>query len=816
MQVDYNEKYSDAQISALRDCLPDYVNSITTKSARGEYICPLCGSGSGAHKSGAFSINKKNSTQWKCFACGESGDIFDLIGKVENIPDFPQQVRRAGEIFGMSPNGSAGFKINFKKKAAPVPEKKVDYTEFFKQAHQHITDPAAVAYLQKRGITAESADKFNLGYVSEWKHPKVSANVPSSPRLIIPTSKHSYFARDIRDTESIPEKSRTYVKQNVGGIEIFNISAIDGDKPVYVVEGAIDAISVMQAGGAAVGLGSVSMVNKFVKTYKNKKRTLPIIAALDNDGAGKTANSGLYDGLKNITQVRVYCPVENAKDPNEMLTKDPERFAELIRDNEVFPENIQAEPKEQGKTADKLPPFAYTTVNMKGKVQTKINVSLLEEYIRENERIYFTAGEKPRIFLYDKKAGVYRLTDGGAMKALIKEYIAAVDKTIITRKMIDDTYALLTSQKEKLDETTLNADEHYINFKNGLLRLSDMVLLPHTPDLLSTIQIPCDWTNTPTETPVFDSFLENLLPNEDERRLLVEFIGVALSNVRGSIAKSALFLYGVSNSGKSRLFTLLSRILGAENTASVQLQDLEKNFAVAPIINKRLIGSADARIENISEMATFKILTSGDLVRVEEKYHSPTKGEYKGVMLFCCNRLPTFGGDKSNAVYDRCVILNCPNAVPAEKQDPYIVDKMYAERQGILYKAVYALKDFKARGCKYDLPQSVIQSRERYAEYNSPVRQFVNDCCIYVDPESPRPFYTSRQDIFNAFKRYCEDCNIDMRGITLQRFGAELAEINGISREKNEITVRDGNGHLVRLYLCIDLRPDYYEIQKAI
>ena len=99
---------------------------------------------------------------------------------------------------------------------------------------------------------------------------------------------------------------------------------------------------------------------------------------------------------------------------------------------------------------------------------------------------------------------------------------------------------------------------------------------------------------------------------------------------------------------------------------------------------------------------------------------------------------------------------------------------------------------------------------------SSPVRQFVEECCVHVDPKSPRPSYTSRQDIFNAFKRYCEDCNIDMRGITLQRFGAELAEINGISREKNEITARDGNGHLVRLYLCVDLRPDYYEIQKAI
>ena len=95
---------------------------------------------------------------------------------------------------------------------------------------------------------------------------------------------------------------------------------------------------------------------------------------------------------------------------------------------------------------------------------------------------------------------------------------------------------------------------------------------------------------------------------------------------------------------------------------------------------------------------------------------------------------------------------------------------------------------------------------------SSPVRQFVEECCVHVDPKSPRPSYTSRQDIFNAFKRYCEDCNIDIRGITLQKFGAELAEIIGVPREQNEERVKDQRGKQYRVFKFFELSPTQKEV----
>ncbi|HRU78611.1 MAG TPA: hypothetical protein P5214_09490, partial [Rectinema sp.] len=75
-----------------------------------------------------------------------------------------------------------------------------------------------------------------------------------------------------------------------------------------------------------------------------------------------------------------------------------------------------------------------------------------------------------------------------------------------------------------------------INFRNGLLRITadNAILVPHSPDILSTIQIPCNWTGRETPTPVFDRYIHTLTDGDKAiEQLLLEFIGVCISNIKG-------------------------------------------------------------------------------------------------------------------------------------------------------------------------------------------------------------------------------------------------------------------------------------------
>jgi len=106
---------TEAALQAARERLPEYVGSITTKSRAGFWNCPLCGSGTGPNRSGAFKITGE---KWRCFSCGRGGDVLDLLGEVEGLPDFRDRARRASELFGIDGSVTAAA-------AAPVARREV-------------------------------------------------------------------------------------------------------------------------------------------------------------------------------------------------------------------------------------------------------------------------------------------------------------------------------------------------------------------------------------------------------------------------------------------------------------------------------------------------------------------------------------------------------------------------------------------------------------------------------------------------------------------------------------------------------------------
>ena len=113
-----------------------------------------------------------------------------------------------------------------------------------------------------------------------------------------------------------------------------------------------------------------------------------------------------------------------------------------------------------------------------------------------------------RCYVY--RDGAYRLMSRTMMLGVIKQFIIDYDENLVKTRVLNEVYDLLLTDNFFVSEEDLNSDEDVINFQNGLLRLSDMTLLPHTPDQLSTIQLPCDWPPAPSETPVYDRYMQTL------------------------------------------------------------------------------------------------------------------------------------------------------------------------------------------------------------------------------------------------------------------------------------------------------------------
>lgn len=62
--------------------------------------------------------------------------------------------------------------------------------------------------------------------------------------------------------------------------------------------------------------------------------------------------------------------------------------------------------------------------------------------------------------------------------------------------------------------------------------------------------------------------------------------------------------------------------------------------------------------------------------------------------------------------------------IPKEQQDKQLLEKMYAERRGIVKKAVKALQTVIANGYRFTEPDSIAEARRDYQSANSTVISF--------------------------------------------------------------------------------------------
>ena len=316
-----NKMRYETTAEEIKKRLPDYAEERLTRSkGKNQYNCPFCGSGTGSKGTGAFTVYPGDN-RYKCFSCGASGDIFDLAARVEGTDSMGKTFRILSERYGMGTDRSVR---TFRRPAAAT-----DYTRLYERAHENIdkTD-------YHRGLSRETLDRFMVGFVPDWQ-PSGHPDAPKTPRLIIPRSPTSYLARDTRS--DVPEYQKPYTKQSSPGkMSLFNLSALgQSEKPVYVVEGEIDAMSICDVGGEAVATCSTANVNAFVqavRTLKEEKKPVPpLIIAFDDDDAGRNASQRLSEALRGEEVLYgVYIPHKGFKDANEALRGSRDDFRKRV------------------------------------------------------------------------------------------------------------------------------------------------------------------------------------------------------------------------------------------------------------------------------------------------------------------------------------------------------------------------------------------------------------------------------------------------------------------------------------------------------
>lgn len=234
----------------------------------------------------------------KCFSCGASYDIYDLIGLDYDLHNFKEQLEKVQELYLEY--------VPVKKEAKKDIDNKIyDYTNYYNKCFKN---RYKTTYLEQRGITRELIDKYKIGYDEERQ------------LVVFPINKHCYFARSVVNNDKI--KSR-------GSSDIWNKKYIkENNQLVYVTEGIIDALSleVIDPNVKVMSINGVGNINSLVYALKENNFNGTIGIVFDKDGAGKKATDELKKELAKInvnsfstSMIATFDDISKVKDINMAL-----------------------------------------------------------------------------------------------------------------------------------------------------------------------------------------------------------------------------------------------------------------------------------------------------------------------------------------------------------------------------------------------------------------------------------------------------------------------------------------------------------------
>lgn len=342
-------KYSEAVIEDIKKRLPvsevvsQYVK-LTRKGDRHWGLCPFH-----HEKTPSFTVLDSGGF-YKCFGCGKGGSIFDFIMEMEHV-DFPQAVEILAKKAGIElKEESEGERRQYNRQKA-IGEL---YDRLYRTYHSilltHPTAKAAREYLERRKVSAQTIERFQLGYAPDdpkWLYGFLrkndysdevlkesglfSRNYETLPlfrnRIMFPIrtwqgSCVAFGGRDLSGESrakyiNTPDTS-IYSKRNVLFGFYESLPTIKERKEITLCEGNFDVISLHQAGltyaAAPLGTAFTEEQAKLIKRYCDRVNIL-----FDSDSAGQNATAKALLICQRLDLTNYVVKLEGAKDASQML-----------------------------------------------------------------------------------------------------------------------------------------------------------------------------------------------------------------------------------------------------------------------------------------------------------------------------------------------------------------------------------------------------------------------------------------------------------------------------------------------------------------
>ena len=264
-------------------------------------------------------------------------------------------------------------------------------------------------------------------------------------------------------------------------------------------------------------------------------------------------------------------------------------------------------------------------------------------------------------------------------------------------------------------------------------------------------------------------FLSDLLVPEDIPTLQ-EYLGYCL--IPSTKGQKMLMLIGKGGEGKSRIGLVMRSILGDSiNTTSIQ--KIENNrFSRADLENKLLMVDDDMDMSALPKTNYIKsIVTAECKMDLERKGVQSYQSQLYARFLCFGNGALTALHDQSDGFFRRQIVLTTKDRPPDRTDDPFLVEKLMAEMEGVFLWCLEGLHRLLANNYRFTISGQAKENVETVKRSSNNVIEFLqSEGYIRFKADSE----ASSKAIYEAYKLWCED-NV-RKPMSANRLNSELAQ----------------------------------------
>jgi len=722
------------------------VTSRETESGELHGLCPL-------HKeqNPSFSYNFKLDT-YHCFSCGTDGDLCLLWSKVhgydqtEGFKEFCRQFGIESDYSPIGKDANSGdpekpegeTKAESEKENTDLPDLETIWEKFPPLPENTIQELESSRRWSRKWI-----ETLDLRLQTYFQDKQGAIKVIKKPeRIAIPIRDDTGKLVNIRIYK--PGAARFKIiswAKSYGKARLFPVVPLSDADPVLLLEGEPDTICGISHGFNAIT--QTSKTKQWKKEHREPFRDRDVIIAYDADRAGQKYAIFAAESLLGIARsVRMLqwpdfmgkkngeWPEDHGEDLTDFFAKHNKHAADL-RDLFVTAPVYESDAVDRGV-------FRFYSRGVNDRFSFKPRL-LAQQILKD-----FNLLSDPKTGLMYRWNGQYwEEFDEANVKLSCIKYLEDESQKSRYADAADQVKILSTIPHGR----AINDNDEWVCVQNGILNLTTLELISHTPEYYFTYTLPVSFDpDAPCDR--FSRYLAESVQTPDAIAQLQEFAGYCM--LRNTEYEKCLILLGPGSDGKSTFLKILKELVGNENCAAVSFADLEDQFQRSSLYGKLINISTEVGHKAI-ESPYFKAITSGDPISAAFKHRNSFTFSPYCKLAFAANRLPRVL-DNSDGFFRRVLPVRFKRQFhEGEDADPKLFAHLKTELSGIFSWAIFGLHRLLDNNHFTDS----VETRELMMDYkraNNPVLCFVEDRCALGEE-----YETSKTEIYNYYRKYCSE-----------------------------------------------------------